>query len=94
MGGRIRSATASALVLDRVPEATAAGQTIHATLPSGVTETRTIQSVSGNEVRVTVPWSPVPVAQSVWAIESPELALQLFRVMSITERPITVRCDR
>ncbi|HGM7097119.1 host specificity protein J [Stenotrophomonas maltophilia] len=89
MGGRIRSATASALVLDRVPEATAAGQTIHATLPSGVTETRTIQSVTGNEVRVTVPWSAVPVAQSVWAIESPELALQLFRVMSITERPIT-----
>ncbi|HFF5960583.1 TPA: host specificity protein J [Stenotrophomonas maltophilia] len=89
MGGRIRSATASVLVLDRVPEATAAGQTIHATLPSGVTETRTIQSVTGNEVRVTVPWSAVPVAQSVWAIESPELALQLFRVMSITERPIT-----
>ncbi len=89
MGGRIRSATASALVLDRVPEATAGGQTIHATLPSGVTETRTIQSVTGNEVRVTVPWSTVPVAQSVWAIESSELALQLFRVMSITERPIT-----
>lgn len=89
MGGRIHSATASVLVLDRVPEATAAGQTIHATLPSGVTETRTIQSLTGNEVRVTVPWSAVPVAQSVWAIESPELALQLFRVMSITERPIT-----
>ncbi len=89
MGGRIRSATANALILDRVPDASAAGQTIHATLPSGVTETRTVQSITGNEVRVTVPWSAVPVDQSVWAMESPELALQLFRVMSITERPIT-----
>ncbi|HHA2879313.1 TPA: host specificity protein J [Stenotrophomonas maltophilia] len=89
MGGRIRSATASALVLDQVPEGSAAGQTIHATLPSGVTETRTVQSITGNEVRVTVPWSAVPVNQSMWAMESPELALQLFRVMSITERPIT-----
>jgi len=89
MGGRIRSATANALVLDRVPDASAAGQTIHATLPSGITETRTVQSITGNEVRVTVPWSAVPVDQSVWAMESPELALQLFRVMSITERPIT-----
>lgn len=89
MGGRIRSAGASTLVLDRVPEAAAPGHTVHATLPSGRTETRTIQSINGNEVRVTAPWSAVPVEQSVWAMESPELALQQFRVLSITERPIT-----
>jgi predicted phage tail protein len=27
----------------------------------------------------------VPVAQSVWALESPELALQHYRVLSISE---------
>ncbi|WMJ68733.1 host specificity protein J [Stenotrophomonas sp. 24(2023)] len=85
MGGRARSAGASTLVVDRVPDGAAAGHTLHATLPNGRTETRTIQAITGNEVRLTVPWSALPVAESTWAMESPELVLQLFRVMSITE---------
>ena len=43
--GRIRSAGARSLVLDRVPEQIAAGDTLRATLPSGQTEARTVQSV-------------------------------------------------
>lgn len=34
------------------------------------------------------PWSAVPVVQSVWSLESTELALQQFRVLSVVENPI------
>ncbi len=86
--GRIRVATASSLELDRVPESLQVGDTLRATLPSGRTEGRTVRSVAGNVVTVAAPWSALPVAQSVWAVESAELALQQFRVLSVRERDI------
>ncbi len=88
-GGRIKTATADTLVLDKLPEVIGSGDTLRATLPSGKTQARTVQSVTGNAVKVTAPWSAVPVAQSVWSLESTELALQQFRVLAITENPIT-----
>lgn len=87
-GGRVRSAGVDTLVLDKVPEGIAPGQTLRATLPTGRTQARTVQSVSGTTVKVTAPWSAVPVAQSVWSLESTELALQQFRVLSVVENPI------
>jgi len=88
-GGRIKAATADTLVLDKLPEVIGPGDTLRATLPSGKTQARTVQSINGNAVKVTAPWSSVPVAQSVWSLESTELALQQFRVLAITENPIT-----
>jgi len=87
-GGRVKSAGADTLVLDKVPEGIAAGQILRATLPTGRTQARTVQSVSGTTVKVTAPWSAVPVAQSGWSLESTELALQQFRVLSVVENPI------
>lgn len=85
--GRIRSAGASSLTLDQVPETMAVGDTLRATLPNGRTEGRTINSVNAatGVVTVSAPWSSLPVAQSVWATESSDLVLQLFRVIAITE---------
>jgi predicted phage tail protein len=85
--GRVSAASASSLTLDRVPDTMAAGDTLRATLPSGRTEGRTINSVDAETGMVTVsaPWSDVPVPQSVWATESSDLVLQLFRVISIAE---------
>ncbi len=88
-GGRVKTATADTLVLDKLPEVIAPGDTLRATLPTGRTQARTVQSVTGNTVKVTAPWSAVPVAQSVWSLESTELALQQFRVLAITENPIS-----
>ena len=87
--GRIRTAGADTLVLDKLPEVIEPGDTLRATLPSGRTEARTVESVSGNTVTVTVPWSAVPVPQSIWSLESAELALQQFRVLGVAENPIT-----
>lgn len=86
--GRIKSAGADTLVLDKVPEVIGAGDVLRATLPSGRTEARTVESVDGAAVKVTVPWSALPVPQSIWALETAELALQQFRVLGIAENPI------
>ncbi|MBH1672480.1 DUF1983 domain-containing protein [Stenotrophomonas maltophilia] len=85
--GRIRAAGASSLTLDLVPETMAVGDTLRATLPSGRTEGRTINGIDAatGVVTVSAPWSTVPVPQSVWATESSDLVLQLFRVIAVTE---------
>ena len=85
--GRIRTAGASSLTLDVVPESMAVGDTLRATLPSGQTEGRTINSVDATTgvVTVSAPWTALPVPQSVWATESSDLVLQLFRVIGISE---------
>ncbi len=85
--GRIRAAGASSLTLDLVPETMAVGDTLRATLPSGRTEGRTINGVdlATGVVTVSAPWSALPVPQSVWATESSELVLQLFRIVSVSE---------
>lgn len=85
--GRISAAGASSLTLDHVPDTMAVGDTLRATLPSGRTAGRTINSVDVETgvVTVSAPWSDLPVAQSVWATESSDLVLQLFRVISIAE---------
>lgn len=85
--GRIRAAGASSLTLDLVPETMAVGDTLRATLPNGRTEGRTINGVdpATGVVTVSAPWSAIPVPQSVWATESSDLVLQLFRVIAVTE---------
>ncbi|WQI19744.1 host specificity protein J [Stenotrophomonas maltophilia] len=85
--GRVSAATANSLTLDVVPPTMAIGDLLRATLPSGKTESRTINGINPTTrvVTVSAPWSAVPVAQSIWATESTDLVLQQFRVLSIAE---------
>ena len=83
-GGRISSATTTTVTLDKVPTI-AAGDTITVGMPDGISQTRTVDSVTGATVTVTVAFSAAPVAQSVWTVESLALAAQTFRVLSVTE---------
>lgn len=54
-------------------------------LPSGITQSRTIQSLSGEMVTVTTSFSELPQAEAVWVIESDELYAQQYRVISVTD---------
>ncbi|MED5640744.1 DUF1983 domain-containing protein, partial [Enterobacter hormaechei] len=54
-------------------------------LPSGVSQSRTIQSIRGNKVTVTTAYSETPVAEAVWVIESDELYAQQYRVITVTD---------
>jgi predicted phage tail protein len=83
-GGRISNATSNSVVVDMMP-AVAAGDTLVVILPDGTSEERTVLSALGKTITVTTNFSAVPVAQSQWAVESEELALQQFRILSVTE---------
>ncbi|MCE2001022.1 host specificity protein J [Enterobacter asburiae] len=84
LGGRLSSVNGRILKLDRVPSAKA-GDRIMVNLPSGITQSRTIQSLSGEMATVTTAFSEFPQAEAVWVIESDELYAQQYRVISVTD---------
>lgn len=84
LGGRLSAVNGRVLKLDRVPSAKA-GDRIMVNLPSGITQSRTIQFLSGEMVTVTTAFSELPQAEAVWVIESDELYAQQYRVVSVTD---------
>ncbi|MCK6894649.1 host specificity protein J [Enterobacter bugandensis] len=84
LGGRLSAVKGRVLKLDRVPSAKV-GDRIMVNLPSGITQSRTIQSLSGEMVTVTTAFSELPQAEAVWVIESDELYAQQYRVISVTD---------
>lgn len=84
LGGRLSAVNGRVLKLDRVPSAKA-GDRIMVNLPSGITQSRTIQSLSGEMVTVTTSFSELPQAEAVWVIESDELYAQQYRVISVSD---------
>lgn len=70
--------------LDRVADA-AAGDRLILNLPSGASQSRTIQAVNGESVTVTTAYSETPQAEAVWVVESNELYAQQYRVVSVTD---------
>jgi len=84
LGGRISAVNGRVLTLDRAPDASAADRMI-VNLPTGVSQSRTIQSITGNKVTVTTAYSETPVAEAVWVIESDELYAQQYRVITVTD---------
>ena len=84
LGGRLSAVNGRVLKLDRVPSAKA-GDRIMVNLPSGITQSRTIQTLSGEMVTVTTAFREPPQAEAVWVIESDELYAQQYRVISVTD---------
>lgn len=84
LGGRLSAVNGRVLKLDRVPSAKT-GDRIMVNLPSGITQSRTIQSLSGEMITVTTAFSEFPQAEAVWVIESDELYAQQYRVISVTD---------
>ncbi|MBT2098018.1 host specificity protein J [Enterobacter asburiae] len=84
LGGRLSAVNGRVLKLDREPSAKV-GDRIMVNLPSGITQFRTIQSLSGEMVTVTTAFSELPQAEAVWVIESDELYAQQYRVISVTD---------
>ncbi|MFC6297666.1 DUF1983 domain-containing protein [Pseudomonas sp. CCM 7893] len=91
IGGRLRAATLDTLTLDAEVKASA-GDTLTLVMPNGKAVSRVIKSasVSAEEageqhVVLETKLDELPPAQSIWAIDSATLALQQFRVLSISE---------
>ncbi|HAT3707093.1 TPA: DUF1983 domain-containing protein [Citrobacter freundii] len=84
MGGRISAVNGRVIKLDRVADA-AAGDRLIINLPSGASQSRTIQAVNGESVTVTTAYSETPQAEAVWVVESDELYAQQYRVVSVSD---------
>ncbi|HBM2761928.1 host specificity protein J [Enterobacter hormaechei] len=84
MGGRISAVNGRVIKLDRVADA-AAGDRLILNLPSGASQSRTIQAVNGESVTVTTAYSETPQAEAVWVVESNELYAQQYRVVSVAD---------
>lgn len=84
MGGRISSVEGRNVRLDREPDIKS-GDRLIVNLPSGISQARTVQSLNGRLVTVTTSYSETPQAESVWAVDADELAVQLYRVVSVAD---------
>ena len=84
-GGRVASATVSAITLDSPVSLTGSGHTLAVILPNGSVEERAVASVGGSTVLVASPFSAAPAAGAIWVLQSPNLQAQTFRVVSAVE---------
>ncbi|RMQ73666.1 hypothetical protein ALP99_04675 [Pseudomonas syringae pv. tomato] len=82
VGGRISGAVGRVVTLDRDTMAKA-GDRLIINLPSGQAEGRTVQSVAGRAITVTVAYSETPNTQLQWALDADDLAIPLYRVLSV-----------
>ncbi|ELY4385906.1 host specificity protein J, partial [Cronobacter turicensis] len=73
-----------ALTLDRVPDAKA-GDRLIVNLPSGKSQARTLQAVSGRNVTVSAVFSETPEREAVWSVDAQDVAIQQYRVTSVED---------
>ena len=88
-GGRVVSATTSAITIDAEAQTTLPSltdsPTISVILPDGTVESRSITGISGAVITVGSVFSAVPNTNSPYLISSTTLSTQLFRVIQVTE---------
>jgi len=82
IGGRISAASGRSVTVDRDITAKA-GDRLIVNLPTGKSEGRTVSSVNGRVITVTVPYSVQPVPEAQWGIDADDLALIQVRVKKI-----------
>ncbi|EPG4897894.1 host specificity protein J [Citrobacter koseri] len=83
-GGRISAVNGRVITLDRAADAVP-GHRLILNLPSGASQSRTIQAVNGRAITVTTAYSETPQVESVWAVESDQLYVQQYRVISVSD---------
>ncbi|WP_095093831.1 DUF1983 domain-containing protein [Pseudomonas sp. Irchel 3A5] len=82
VGGRISAVNGRVITLDRDTQAKT-GDRLILNLPDGKCEGRTVQLVSGRQVTVTTAYSVQPERELVWALDADDLAIPLYRVVSV-----------
>lgn len=82
VGGRISAVNGKVIKLDRDTQAKP-GDRLILNLPDGKCEGRTVQLVSGRQVTVTTAYSVAPEPELVWALDADDLAIPLYRVVSV-----------
>ena len=86
-GGRINNVSGRKITLDR-PVDYDVGDRLVINLPDGTAQSRTIKSISKDKrtITVTANYKVPPVAGAVWCIDSDNVAIQYYRVTSISAK--------
>ncbi|MFD4121222.1 phage tail protein [Alcaligenes faecalis] len=89
IGGLVRSATKSEVVLDATVKV-AAGDRLTVVLPDGVSQSRPIvipsqEATETQTVQVDPPFNLEPEPEAAWAISAADLSTQKYRVISVAE---------
>ncbi|OCG04243.1 hypothetical protein A9G15_03855 [Gilliamella apis] len=86
-GGRIHTVSGRKVTLDR-PIDYGAGDRLVINLPDGTAQSRTIKSISEDKktVTITANYKIAPVTGAVWCIDSDNVAIQYYRVTSISAK--------
>jgi hypothetical protein len=85
VGGRVHSASGRVVTLDKAPTISA-GDKLTVILPTGISETHNVVSISADSVTVDADWTTLPIAQSIWSVDSNTLAAPTYKIMSIVEK--------
>lgn len=83
-GGRISSVEGRKITLDRITSIKV-GDRLIVNLPNGGSEGRTVTAVNKKVVTVSVEYSQAPQKEAVWVVDSDDLAVQLYRVINISD---------
>jgi hypothetical protein len=86
-GGRISSATTTAITVDDLTGLTATNSpTLSVVLSDGSLQTRNISSIVGNVISVSSAFSSAPNANSIWVFETSDIQTSTWRVLGVAEQ--------
>ena len=86
--GRVSSATTTVITIDSDTDLSvnlSASPTLSVLLPTGLVETKAISSISGADITVDEAFSEAPNAAAVYLIDTTDIQVQKFRVLSVAE---------
>ncbi|KPD01932.1 phage tail fiber protein [Moellerella wisconsensis ATCC 35017] len=83
-GGRISSVDGRKITLDRTTSIKL-GDRLIVNLSDGKSEGRTVTEVNQKVVTVSIEYSQAPQKEAVWVVDSDDLAVQLYRVINISD---------
>jgi|TARA_Y100000033_G_scaffold16993_1_gene15898 predicted phage tail protein len=86
--GRVSSATTTVITVDSDTDLSvnlANTPTISVMMPTGLVETKNIDSISGTAITVSDAFSEAPNAAAVWLIQTTDIQSQQFRVVSVAD---------
>jgi predicted phage tail protein len=85
IGGRIKTADANSITVDREPTQSVIGWNLFVVMPDGSIDTKTVSGVSGDVLEVSEPFTQAPSPESVWVVSGSAVEAQTFRVIGVSE---------
>lgn len=86
LGGRVRTATTSAVTLDAPVTLGASTWTLYAMLPDGTVGQSVVSGATGNVINLVTPLAAAPQTGAQWIMSTSSVEAQTFRVLTVTEQ--------